>query len=414
LEYARRLQLQNKPEEAIKYFEQVPADDPRQLATRYYEMTATKQVLDSLKSNDPKRPALLTSIQKLADDVNKLAGDAMKSAKDDAERLSAKSMIVRTKLLAAELARYDQKDPARAISLLENFESDVKGLPNENNLLSEVLLIRVQSLMALGKYNDASQTLVTLLKTKEGGQGARLVYDLLLQLDKDFDKAQQSGDKEAMQTLARNRASLSGFLVDWAKNNPDPNIKKFTYNYQVYEADTKHRAADVESDPAAKKKLYEEALKLYDDLASPAGVTAYKETLEPSQREQATYDPAVVRGIGMVQYDLGNYAEAQKRIATLLQDGRLGSPLMDVVKDGETRTVDNDAYWEALLKLIRSNLKLGADVEGQKTFLKSQYIRWGDRVGGTKWKDEYEKLRQELIPDFTPTKLDASTTAPSL
>ena len=66
MEYAYRLLKEDKPKEALNYFEQVPADDKRLLATRFYQMLATKQVLDSLKPNDPQRKTLLASIQKLA------------------------------------------------------------------------------------------------------------------------------------------------------------------------------------------------------------------------------------------------------------------------------------------------------------------------------------------------------------
>ena len=322
-------------------------------------------------------------------------------------------MVVRTKLLAAELARVDQKDPNRAIALLADFEQAAKGLPNENALRNEALLIRVQSLMAQGKFNDAAESLQTLLKSQGGGQGAAIVYSLLVKLDADFDKAQQAGDTETMRKIARNRAALSGNLVQWARSNPDPRIQQFTYRYSVYEADTKLRAADVEPDAAEKSKLYDEALKLYTALDSPENLAAYRATLPATEQATAGYDPAVKRGIAMLQYDLGNFAEAQKNLAILLKDGRLGSPLMDVEKDGQMRTVDNDAYWEAVLKLVRSNLKLGADVEEQKTFLKSLYIRWGDHVGGNKWKEQFDQLKSELIPDFAPPKLDASTTQPS-
>ena len=401
MEYAYRLLKEDKPKEALNYFEQVPADDKRLLAARFYQMLATKQVLDSLKPNDPQRTTMLASIQKLANDVNALAATS-----DDKDR---QSMMVRTELLAAELARVDQKDPARAIALLADFENAAKGLPNQASLLNEALLIRVQSLMGLGKFNEAADSLQTLLKTQSGGQGAAIVYSLLVKLDADFDKAQQAGDTEAMRKIARNRAALSGNLVAWAKDNPDPRIKQFTYRYSVYEADTKARAADVETDPAERAKLFDEALKLYAKLDSPENLAAYKATLPPAQQAGAAYDPAVKRGVAMLQYDMGDYADAQKGLAVLLKDARLGSPLMDTEQDGQIRTTDNDAYWEAVLKLIRSNLKLGADVDAQKTFLKNLYIRWGDHVGGKKWKDEFDKLKTELIPDFNPPKLDAAT-----
>src|SRR5207248_3949625 len=77
LQYALRVQKQEKPAEAIKYFKLVPDDDKRLLQARYFQMIATKQVLDSLKPSDPQRGAMLASIQTLADDVNKLAADAI-------------------------------------------------------------------------------------------------------------------------------------------------------------------------------------------------------------------------------------------------------------------------------------------------------------------------------------------------
>src|SRR5207249_1336563 len=118
-------------------------------------------------------------------------------------------------------------------------ETSAEGMPNENQLLGEALLTRVQSYIALGRNTEATDALVKLLSTREGLQGANIVRDLLLKLNADFDKAQAANDSAAMKVLARNRAALSGFLVEWARNNKDPNIKKFTYRYSVFEADTK-------------------------------------------------------------------------------------------------------------------------------------------------------------------------------
>jgi hypothetical protein len=406
LEYGERLERQGKAKEALQYLAEVPADDKRVLSAKFYQMIAAKQVLDQLPPGDAQRAALLLQIQSLADAVNKLAAEAATPGVDQNQK---RSMLVRTRLLAAEVARVDQKDPARAISLLENFEQSSAGLPNENSLLSEALLIRVQSLMALGKNSDATQALVTLLKTKEGGQGAQIVYTLLVKLDADYDTAQHAGNTDAMKTLAQSRASLSGFLVDWAKNNPDPKIRQFTYRYTVYEADTKQRAAELEDTPEGKTAALQEAFKLYRGLESEDGLKQYKATLPADQQSEVTYDPAVMRGIAMVDYDAGNFADAQTRLATLLQDGRLGSPLIDVDENGQTQTVDNDAYWEAVLKLIRCNVKLNADVEGQKTFLKNLIVRWGDHVGGKKWQGEFAQLRKELIPDFVPPPADGAS-----
>jgi hypothetical protein len=411
-EYARRLQQLGKYQQAVEYFHKIPADDKRQLEARYFEMIATKQLLDTLPGNQPSRGALVSDVQKLADEVVKGAA-AMETSGDARQKSNARSMTVRTRLLAAELARVDEKNPSRALSLLENFEESAKGMPNENALLSEALLIRVQSYIALGQNTKATDALVKLLSTREGGQGAAIVYSLLQKLNADFDKAQAAGDRAAMKVLAGNRAALSGFLVDWARNNTDPNIKKFTYRYSVFEADTKHRAAGLEDDPQKRKTELENALKLYTALDSPQALAEYQQTLAPADAARVTYDPAVARGIAMIQYDLGNFTEAQQRLARLLADGKLGSALIDVDENGQTRTIDNDAYWEAVLKLIRANLALGADAENQKNFLKSQYIRWGNHVGGTKWKAEFERLRKELIPDYQIESATAPATQPA-
>jgi hypothetical protein len=51
-------------------------------------------------------------------------------------------------------------------------------------------------------------------------------------------------------------------------------------------------------------------------------------------------------------------------------------------------------------------------VDESKSFLKQQYITWGNRVGGRKWKDAYEQLRREIIPEFDPNAIPM-TTAPA-
>src|SRR4051812_13086840 len=202
-------------------------------------------------------------------------------------------MLVRTTLVAADAARRDQNDPKKTLQLLANFESIAKGLPNETELVGNVLYTRVQSYMQLGDSNAATQTLVALLKTKAGGEGAGIVYHLLQKLNEELEHARLAGDHARMLVLARNRAQLSGFLVDWAQKNSDPNIKKFTYRYAVFDAATKHMAANLETDPAAKKAGFEAALKLYRGLESPESKALYQATLDANSPERNYPDPAV-------------------------------------------------------------------------------------------------------------------------
>src|SRR5205085_1208761 len=83
---------------------------------------------------------------------------------------------------------------------------------------------------------------------------------------------------------------------------------------------------------------------------------------------------------------------------------------IEVQENGQSKVIENDQYWEATLKLMRSNIALAksgdATAEAAKNetinYLKQLYIRYGRDVGGKKWSPEFEKLRQELIPDYNP------------
>ena len=113
----------------------------------------------------------------------------------------------------------------------------------------------------------------------------------------------------------------------------------------------------------------------------------------------------------MIQYDLGDYEHAAAGFSQLITQRKLGLPISTVTENGEQKQVDNDQYWEAVLKLIRCNQHLGKGIEESKTFLKMQYIPYGAHVGGKQWKDEFEKLRKELIPDFKVDDLGNSVPA---
>jgi hypothetical protein len=391
-EYARRLQLNGNPREAVEYYRMVPAEDKRALEARFLELVALKQRIDDEPGNSPDRAQVLSQIQKLADEVNR-----------EATKRGEKSMLVRTLLLAADLARREQKDPQRALQLLASFESSVAGVNNAEQLVNEAMYIRVQSHMAAEQYTQATQELVKLLSKTEGGQGAQIVYNLLEKLNADFDRAQEAGDRAAMKALARSRAQLSGFLVDWAANNPDPNIKKFTYRYRVFDAETQRRAAELEDNPAARQAGMKLALQRYQALESPDNVALYKASLDPqSAAEPDLFDPQVTLGIALIHYDLGEYEQAAAGFSRLITTRKLGQAVITVEDNGQQRVIDNDPYWEAILKLIRCNQKLGTGIEESKSYLKLQYITWGQRVGGRKWKAQYEALRKELIPDFNP------------
>jgi hypothetical protein len=309
-------------------------------------------------------------------------------------------MISRTPLLAADLALRAQKNPQRALDLLTNFESSIAGVEGNESLLAEALFIRVQALMALGKNTEATATASTLLQSKGGNEGARIVFGLLEKLDADMDQARKQNNAERQRQLADSRAAISGFLVEWSKNNPDPNIQKYAYRYAVFDAATKHMAANLENDPAQKQEKLKQALDLYKSLESPANRKLYAETIEKgSGVDPNAPDPSVSYVIGLIEFDLKNYKEAQARLGPLIYERKLGNPTREVVDaDGSIKTVENEMYWEGVYKLLRSNAEVAAEdpkaMEATKTYLKNLYIRYGSEVGGANWNDEMDALRR--------------------
>jgi hypothetical protein len=395
-EYARRMQVNGNSAGAAKYFQIVPASDKRFMEARFLELVAMKQQIEDAPADSPERSQTLSRIQTVAEQVQTQAKQRM-----NVDRAAAQSMLLRTSLLAADVARREQNDPQRAVQWLSGFENAAAGLPDSQSLIDEAMYIRVQSYMAEGKNDEATGELLQLLNKSEGGQGAQIVYNLLEKLNADFDRAQQAGDRKEMKLLAKNRAQLSGFLVQWAAGNKDENIRKFTYRYRVFDAETQRRAAELEDDSNAKTADLKLALQRYQALQSSENVQLYKDSLDAqAAAESDLYDPQVALGIALVSYDLGDFQSAADGLSKLLSQRKLGAAVINASENGQEKSVDNDRYWEAVFKLIRSNVKLGSNLDQAKSYLKTQYITWGDRVGGKKWKGQFDALRAELIPDF--------------
>ncbi|HVT90218.1 MAG TPA: hypothetical protein VHD56_15305 [Tepidisphaeraceae bacterium] len=404
-EYARRLQANGDAQRAIEFYRLVPPQDKRWLQATFLQLVALKQQLDDGPADSSQRTKILAETQQLADKVDSAIDSALATAKTDDERNSARSIRVRTLLLAADLARRELKDPQRALSLLNGFEKSVTGLPNADAMVNEAMYIRVQSYMSSEQYTAATDELVKLLNKTEGSQGAQIVYNLLEKLDADFDRAQQANDRPAMLTLARNRAQLSGFLVKWAEQNTEPGIRQYTYRYRVYDADTQRRAAELEDDVNLRQQRMTAALERYQALLTPASVAIYKASLSDprAKNDPNLYDPQVTLGLALVQYDQGNWEKAAAGFSKLLTARKLGLAVNSIEENGVQKLVDNDPYWEAIYKLVRCDQKLNQGLDEAREFLKLQYVTWGEHVGGKKWKREFEQIRSELIPDFKPS-----------
>jgi predicted negative regulator of RcsB-dependent stress response len=402
-EHARRLHAAGKLAEAIAAYRQVPREDPRRLHARYYEMVALQRRLEreDRQLGEDERQAMQRDVLQLAAEVTRLAEQQMMQA-DEGQREGYCRVMVRTMLLSADTMRRDA--PAEALRRLSGVEGQAAGLENEQDLLAEAQFIRVHSHMALGQNNEAAEALVKLLESHAGGHGADIVFGLLSQLDGELEVARTTGDEAGMRQLAQSRAMLSGFLVEWAREHAEEEIRRFTYRYMVFDAATQHLAAQLEPDATRRVEMLRHALGRYEALLSAENVQLYRQTIaDHAGVDSVEPDPAVVLGMALVQFDLGNYGEAQPLLGRLLSQRRLGGPRIAMEEEGEVRFRENERYWEAQYKLMRSNVELARAqqagpeaMEATRRHLAMLYIREGNEVGGRKWREAFEGLREEL------------------
>jgi hypothetical protein len=395
LQYAASLFAESKWKAAIEYYRLVPETEPpgRLLVARYGEMVALKNLLESTPHlQADQKQQLIDQIQALAQTVNSLASDVIKSSAPAAEKLRAKSTLARMTLIAADITRRQNSDPQRVLQLLSGFEESVRDLPDAKSLISGALFLRVQADMQLGKNDDATKTLVEYLSTTSANEGAQTVHDLLAVLNTELDEARRQGESDAhIRQLADNRAMLSGFLVKWAAGSEDRKIHGYAYVYGRFDADTKRLAAELETDPAARQKDLAAAMELYKQLQSPENVAMYRAGLEAGEDKDYP-DPLVTLGIGLIAYDQGDCHAVKATLGRLIQDEKLGE--------------NNDQYWEAAYKLLdcmHTLAKAGDagtnDADVGKS-LKVLFLIWRDGTGGAKYHEKFEELRKEVLPGW--------------
>lgn len=405
------LQAQGKEAEALPFYQQVPKDNPSYLNAQYKQMLCLHDLLAGNLS--PQQHKLYVEELIKAAGIVKELGAASTNEFDRAKG-------VQSTLIYASLTRTEQKNPKAALQTLSNFDALVKGMPGEKGLLSQALFERVQAEMDLGNFNQATQILVDLLNKTEGSEGMGLVSQLLEQLDQQYQKADIVHDTSTMRTIARNEAQLTGFLGDWAKNNKNPSLRKFYYAYMVYDARTKRLAGTMTEDPAERKKLLDQTLKLYQNLQSPAMHELYVKTLDPRKIaagdiDPKDADPSVQVGIAFTQFELGDFKGAQAILGDLLGSQKLGPPTLVENTPAGIKTKVNDLYWEATYKLLKCNAEIASATKDKSMMentvrgLKNIFIRGGIPQ---RWEDEFESLRKQIAPDFSVAGSSATQPAP--
>jgi tetratricopeptide (TPR) repeat protein len=412
--YGQRLRLQNKPQEAIKALQMVPKQDKNYASAQYATMQALQDLLAIPKLPESQRMAIAGELVKQTQQVRNVYGDSEDAA---SRERAAIATLTEAKAVGADLHQ-----PKKTLAVLADFERSVAGTPDEKILVGDALLTRVNAHMAMGDLKKATDTLVTLLNSTGGAQGADYVRGLLDRLDQDLDKAQAAHDTKAMRDIARSEADLSGFLVEWAKNNNTPEIRNFTYRYMVFDARTKRLVGELSEDDRERHKLLQVAMDAYQQLLKPENAKLYKATLDQKKIASGEIDadqpdPNVQFGIALTNYDLGNYLGTAEFLGTLLNTGKLGGPTL-LVQDpssNEQKVVTNDVYWESTYKLYRSNYELskqanGPSLDATKQGLKNLLVRGGIPE---KWQDSFEELRKQIVPDFDMAALTAPATQPT-
>jgi hypothetical protein len=412
-EAGRRKQGQGKTAEAIELYKKVPADHKNAADAKYFIMVSMYETLDKLPKDDPKRPPLLGQIQKIADEVNSALSKQLATAKPE-QKLSLQIRLAQTRLLSSGIALRDQKDPKRCIELLNDFESMVKGLPNENDLMGEVMFNRVQAYNALGQVKEATAVVVKLGETRPKETGP-IIFSLLQKMGEQQDDAKARGDDEKVAELQAGRAALTPFYVKWIENNPNADLKKQIYNARLFDADTQRQAAELEKDPAKRKTLMENSLKQYEQLSSPDGFKQFLALQPAANQSKLKYDPQVKMGLARMQFGLEKYKEARTNLNQLFYDKTIrGGVIIETNAAGDSTQKDNPNYWEGVYMLIRCNVALNENVDAMKRFLVEQMIIYGDQFGGKLWKKQLEALRQELkveMPTTNPTTQPAAAAA---
>jgi hypothetical protein len=282
---------------------------------------------------------------------------------------------------------------------------------------------RVAGYMQLKQFNQAATTLVTLLQEQPGPRAQGMVLGVLQRLNDDYDRAIAAGDKAAAKEVIANRAQLSGYLVKWASETQDAKVKRDLYVYKLYDAETQRlygAALDGEEQTAQLRK----AMDAYAAMRSPENLASYKAFIEerkqnnPKDKTDPNYpDPAVTLGMALTSYDLKDWKTAANELRKLRFDGKLGVRTRVQVDDktGEQRVVPNDQYWEAMYKYYSAvnewakadpqSVDAQAELKAVKTLLRRDYVAGVDEAGGKKWRDGFETLRKELIPDLNVDEL---------
>ncbi|HTW95952.1 MAG TPA: hypothetical protein VMD30_14210, partial [Tepidisphaeraceae bacterium] len=414
--YGRQLEDEHQSAKAVSVFDLVPPDDPNAFLAKYFQMFALDDELDDGSLLPEQRPATVSRIEDLSADISVEAAQKVQEATTREQRLQNQALLLKTKLLTADVLRIYGDDAAQSLQVLSDFEQFLTGLPDARSLLSDALSERVQAYMALGQNDKAADMLVRYLNSTSGNEGSQTVYNLLTRLNKELAAAQADGNQAKVKAIAQRRALLTPYLVQWARHAKG-DVHNYVYRYEVFDAATEKLAAELETDPARRTQLLRQTLAVYKNLQSPANFKLYQASLPPDIPPDARGypDPSVMFGIGEISFDLGDWKTVHDVMGRLLADARLGDGTKLVeLPDGQSQLVDNDQFWEGQYDFIQATYEWskdptsGVDPQTPVAMLRQLLAGWGDRIGGKQWHSKFADLAAELKVPMPPPSSQSS------
>jgi hypothetical protein len=430
-EYANRLRAAQKFAKALKYYGEVPKTDKRYDEAVYRRMLV---LTDLLYEAGPDKKYKLAGAERAK--IVKAALDTAKIVKEQSvalinspaasaeDKLYHRKRVAVVSLTVAELAASAEKPEwKQVLDSLDGYEKLSAGLDNEDALNKKVMELRVAAYIQLKQFNQAATTLIALLEKQPGERAQSMVLGVLRRLNEDYDRAIAAGDMAAAGELAKNRSQLSRRLVEWAQTSKDPNVTKDLYLYKRFDAETQRQyGATLQGDERTAQ--LKRATDAYAALRSPDDLAAYKtfilerkKTNPQDKTDPEAPDPAVTLGMALTSYDLQDWKTAATELKKLRFSGKLGVRTRTETdeKTGEQRVVPNDQYWEAMYKYYNAVNEWAKaqpqDADGQaelgavKKLLLRDYVAGPDEVGGTKWREQFETLRKELLPELNLDEL---------
>jgi hypothetical protein len=257
--------------------------------------------------------------------------------------------------------------------------------------------------MALGKTQDAVDEVKKLVASQPGGN-AGVLFTMIGQMDDAFAKAKAAGDRESMRQNSAAQVALITPLIEQTKDEAVRN------RYKQWKADLVLRAARNEEDAARRAQYLAEAQQTFTELMGLA-------------KEGTPQFDTMRYKLALVSYELKDYKKVQQELGQLIADRRLGAPdVREPSPDGNDTFRENPVYWEGLLRYMQANWELSkTDKSPQMTeaitnardTLKTLYINRGKNVGGERLRDEYARLKAEMLPGWDETQVAPSATQPA-